>query len=106
MAIPARTMARLTVLPGGRSLVTARLDEIEEGWIEVQAIAGEYERFAASVLAAARRIELAIAADQPGIAGQLAHELELAAPMNAQRARKATIDAQLALDRIHPEPVA
>lgn len=106
MATPARVMARLTVLPGGRRMVSLRLDEAEESWIEVQAIAGDYERFADGVLAAARRIEIAIAAGQPGIAGQLAHDLELAAPIHSQRARKATIDAQLALDRMGPEPVA
>lgn len=101
---------QLTVIDGGRtaghSIEPRHLVEIEGAWIEVQVVAHEADTFADLVLIAARRIQVAIAGERFGMAGQYAHDLELAAPMYAHRARRAELEAKRAIDRLHPEPVA
>ena len=111
MAVTAATLPApvLTVLEGGRGsqpVAPRELVELEGAWIEVQAIAHEFETFVALTVDAARRIQLAVARDRAGIAGQYAHDLEVAAPRYAHRARRSELEAQNAIARIHPEPVA
>lgn len=99
----------LTVLEGGRDeepIAPRELVELEGAWIEVQAIAHEAEMFADIAIDVARRIQVAIATGRPAIAGQYAHGLEMAAPRYAYRARASELEAQRAIERIHPEPVA
>lgn len=100
----------LTVIEGGRQgdqpIEPRHLVEIEGAWIEVQVVAHEADTFADLAHDVARRIQVAIARGRPGLAGQYAHELELAAPMYAQRARRAELEAKLAIDRLHPEVTA
>lgn len=101
---------KLTVIAGGRAaaepITTRELVDVENAWIEVQVVAHEAETFVALAVDAARRIQVAIAAGRPGLAGQYAHDLEAAAPRYALRARSAELEALRAIDRIHPERVA
>lgn len=99
----------LTVLEGGRQDATIeprQLVELEGAWIEVQVTAHEAHTFTTLAVDVARRIQVAIATGRPGLAGQYAHDLEVAAPRYAHRARAAELEAQNAIARIHPEPVA
>ncbi len=109
-ALAASSLPKLTVIEGGRRADAAieprHRVEIEGAWIEVQAIAHEAETFVALAVDAARRIQVAVAAGRYGLAGQYAHELEIASPRYALRARSSELEAMRALDRIQPEPVA
>lgn len=97
-----RTLApTLTVLPGGKRLVTRPLDEAEEAWVEVQAVALEAARFASRVHDLARRIE-----ERPSLAPTFAHELVELAPVAYARSKRAHILAQGELDDLRgPRPV-
>lgn len=107
MALPAASPAPvLTVIPGGRRRITVDLDQVEEGWIEVQAVALDAMQLAGVAVAAARRIQVAIARGHVSFAGQLAHELEAAVPLHGNRARRAHRGAQEALDDLHPRDAA
>lgn len=97
----------LTLIEGGRDERLERV-RLENAWVEVQAVAHDASAFAGVVLNSARRIQVAIAAGRPGLAGQYAHELELAAPLQGYRARRSEIEAQTTLDDLEPkrpEPV-
>lgn len=110
MAITAATLPApvLTVLEGGligpaiESIEPRHLVEIEGAWIEVQAVAHEADTFADFALIAARNIQVAIARGRHGLAGQYAHELEMAAPMYAHRARRAELEAKVAIEKLRP----
>lgn len=101
---------QLTVLEGGRreheGIEPRHLVEVEGAWIEVQAVAHDAELLADATLTGSRRIQVAIAAERYSLAGQYAHQLELAAPLHGNRARRAEVHAKLALERLKPEPVA
>ena len=76
---------------------------VENAWIELQVVAHEAETFISLAVDAARRMQVAIARGLPGLAGQYAHDLEVAGPRYALRARRAELEAQDAIKRLHPE---
>jgi len=98
---------RLTVINGGldQAVRDRRIQvDLENAWVEVQAVAHDGEAFADQVLDRSRRIQVAIAAGRSGMAGQYAHELELAAPLHGHRASRSASEAQAALDELLPQP--
>ena len=108
-ALAAPPLPQLTVLDGGRvdeRIAPRDLVDVENAWIEVEVTAHEAHRFISLAVDAARRIQVAIATGRTGLAGQYAHDLEVAAPRYAHRVRAAELEAQKAIARIHPEPVA
>lgn len=111
MAVTAASLPvpTLTVIEGGRGhepVAPRQLVDLEGAWIEVQSVAHEAETFAGVVVEVARRIQVAVATGRSSLAGQYAHDLEVAAPRYAHRARRSELEAQNAIARIHPEPVA
>lgn len=117
MALAARPLPpQLTVIEGAleqldaptriRPQITLDLADAEGAWLEVQAVAHEAETFASLTVDVARRIQIAIATGRFGIAGQYAHDLEAAAPRYAHRAKRAELEAQMAVERLHPEGIA
>lgn len=104
-AVAASPIPRLTVLDGGRRsddpISPRELVDVENAWIEVQAVAHEAETFVALATDAARRIQIAVAKGRYGLAGQYAHDLEVAAPRYGVRARRSELEAQEAIARLH-----
>lgn len=106
MAIPAAALPpTLTVLDGGRSgnepIPARELVALEGAWIEVQSVAHDAEIFIALAVDVARRIQVAIATGRFALAGQYAHDLEVAAPRYAHRARRSELEAQNAIARLN-----
>ena len=94
----------LTLIEGGLSDEPAQLTDhvgLENAWIEVQATAHEAHAFVSLATDVARRIQIAVAKGRYGLAGQYAHDLEVAAPRYGGRARRAELEAQEAIARIH-----
>lgn len=96
----------LTVLPGGKRLVTRPLDEAEEAWVEVQAVADEAMVTDRLSAAGARRIQDHVANGRWWLIGQEAETIEQATVAALNRAKHARRHAQAALDELRrPKPV-
>lgn len=85
--------------PGGRGhgpqRVVALHDDLVEPWAELDAIAGEADRFASGVVDVARRIQTALAAGSYAVAAMHADRLERAGPQQQGRAKRAQVLAKL-----------
>jgi hypothetical protein len=94
----------LTVLPGGKRLVTRPLGEAEEAWVELQAVTVESGRFAGRAHTIARELQAALVRGQAGTIAQLADELERTAPLVVHRCKHAHLEAQGKLDELRHLP--
>lgn len=95
----------LTVLRGGKRLVTRPLDEAEEAWVELQAVSVESGRFAGRAHSIGRELQAALIHDNAGAIARLADELERSAPLVYARCKHAHLEAQAKLDELRRPPL-
>lgn len=105
-ALPAVARPHLTVLPGGRRRITLPLADVEEAWVETQAVAADAIEVAGIGLGAARLIQEDLVAGRILRAARRAHDLEQTLSARGSRAQLARARAAAALARLQPEPVA